>query len=103
MKNYNELQSLLNTILELSKDIIADLQQEGDLKLIIVKMERRNNLIIELVDKSPENDRGELISNLLLIKDEEDKMMIPHRQEFENVKRALIQLNHSRGYGEFAD
>jgi hypothetical protein len=63
-------------------------------------MTERNELVVNLVEHADETTRVEIFTQLFVIRDKEDEYLIPYRQELQQVKTSLINLNHTQQYSE---
>lgn len=88
----------LSRIFALSDEIHHDLMLNQDLDGIAVKMEKRNQLVINIMDQSDEETKKEILAQCLVIRDQEEELLIPYRKRFEEVKLSLIQLNQAQEY-----
>jgi len=88
----------LARILLLSRDILDMLRDKGELGLISRKMQVRNVSIMQLFEGAALESREEMLRQLMVVRDEEDKLLESYRVEYREVESALIGLGHSRQY-----
>ena len=88
----------LSVVLDQSNEIFKLLRMNAEIDIICLRMEERNLLIIELVEEANEEVREEIIRRLMLVRDEEDKLLNNYRVQQEEIKSSLIKLHHSKGY-----
>jgi len=94
------IQTKLDVIAIESDLILKKLAGNHDLKLIIECMDKRNALILQVLDKLPVSDRPPVLSQLLAMRDKEDSALIPYRQQLKETKEALLNIKNVRAYAE---
>lgn len=88
----------LNKIMLLSLDIEVKLKNKIDISQLIDIISIRNKCVTDLIEQSSDENKKIVISKLLVIRDNEESLLIPYRFEFELIKKTINNLNHLKKY-----
>lgn len=88
----------LKMIIEESQNILQGLARAEDIQLITEQMTKRNKLIFQLLDELPVSARETIMPELLAIRENEDKALIPYRQQLKDIKQTLQNIDSIKAY-----
>lgn len=88
----------LAMMIDRSKSIIKKLSDHADIYEILLIITQRDELILDLIEQSSGDNQRDIIRKVLQLRDQEYIALTPYRHEFEELKQALIKINHHKQY-----